>query len=895
MLKARQWGGSTETQGWLFEDTILRKGRRSLTIAHDIESANHLRDMSERYYDNYPLPKPIVKKMTDKTWKFKHQGLESTMRIDTAQNLSAGHSLTINNLHACLHPDTPVLVESGKQKRIADVVIGDRVITHNGNYGRVILNTKKTWEELPSLGETVVIHPWLGTPVEMTPEHKVFTNRGWVKAGEITKDDMLAMPVRKITDRIKSLPVNVDHILRRQSGGMQRFGNDSFPINEETGYFVGYYLAEGCNSKDRFGSPSMLTFAFCQGEKEYADRAIEAVKPFIRRDVDYRLKKDSKTETIRFSNVALCGMIDECFGSKDEKRIPDWVFDCGVEFCRGLVAGYLSGDGSKTPATSNGKYTLNRVSATSTRESITYQIRDLVAALGIGWGSVSERREGVFYGRNCKRVWTVAFNGDTAKGLREIMQLKTIESSGIGIRSQKFSIADGYVWIKIKKLAKSFCEEVYDLAIDHDDHSFRTPSFSVSNSELQQWDHGETILRGLMPTIPNDPDTMVIEEGTGSGVGDFWYDRIQEAMGEQKTWEFVFVPWFELDDAQVNFENGDKFSFEKSLDVDEKLLFEGGVTLERLNWRRWKLGSEFRSDPEGFKQQYPSNPDEAFLSSGRPVFRPEKVRERMLRSKPPIRQGYLERRGGKVILVDDPSGYWKLWEEPVIGKKNLYALGEDGSQGKAIIPQLGGKGCDYSAARIFRRDTRKFVATFHARLDPDVVSQEVEMASEYFGGRENVGTLIEENPQGGGNLTIRALKHSPHVRLLRTPVLNKRADFNKDDEYGWFTKTNTKRLLVDEMKEAIREGTYEDFDKETWYECSTYVHDEKGGADAQKGKFDDLVMATGITLQADKLMPLVFASVAEKKERYAKDIDVPKNFTGVVTKESVMEENYANF
>lgn len=513
MLKARQWGGSTETQGWLFEDTILRKGRRSLTIAHDIESANHLRDMSERYYDNYPLPKPIVKKMTDKTWKFKHQGLESTMRIDTAQNLSAGHSLTINNLHA---------------------------------------------------------------------------------------------------------------------------------------------------------------------------------------------------------------------------------------------------------------------------------------------------------------------------------------------------------------------------------------------SELQQWDHGETILRGLMPTIPNDPDTMVIEEGTGSGVGDFWYDRIQEAMGEQKTWEFVFVPWFELDDAQVNFENGDKFSFEKSLNVDEKLLFEGGVTLERLNWRRWKLGSEFRSDPEGFKQQYPSNPDEAFLSSGRPVFRPEKVRERMLRSKPPIRQGYLERRSGKVILVDDTSGYWKLWEEPVIGKKNLYALGEDGSQGKAIIPQLGGKGCDYSAARIFRRDTRKFVATFHARLDPDVVSQEVEMASEYFGGRENVGTLIEENPQGGGNLTIRALKHSPHVRLLRTPVLNKRADFNKDDEYGWFTKTNTKRLLVDEMKEAIREGTYEDFDKETWYECSTYVHDEKGGADAQKGKFDDLVMATGITLQADKLMPMVFASVAEKKESYSRDIDMPI-VNQRVSKESVMESTYANY
>jgi len=513
MLKARQWGGSTLTQGLIFSDTVLRTGRRSMTIAHSMESAAHLRDMGERYYDNYNFPKPPLKKMSDKTWKMRHKGVESSMRIETAENVAAGHSLTINNLHA---------------------------------------------------------------------------------------------------------------------------------------------------------------------------------------------------------------------------------------------------------------------------------------------------------------------------------------------------------------------------------------------SELQAWNNGETLLRGLLPTVPKDPDTMILEEGTGSGVGDFWYDRIQMTRSGETEWEFVFVAWWELDDTIKRFVDvEDKIRFEKSLDGEEKLLFEQGVSLERLFWRRSTLESDFKGDTDGFRQQYPADPDEAFLTSGRPVFNADKVKRKLQASKDPIKQGYFEKRKGEVVFIEDKKGYWKLWAEPILKVRNLYAMGEDTSEGLAIIKELGQKGSDYSAARVFQRDIREFVASFHARLDPDIVADEMELASIYFGGRESVGILPEQNAQGGGSVVIGHLKRRKDVRLIRTPIIGKRADDSKADEFGWETMKNTKRIAIDEMKEAIREDEYKDNDKDVWYECSTYVYDEKGRSNAQKGKYDDLVMATAITLQADKLMPMVFRPSEQKKVIYDRGVDI--QMAEKISQDELMERSYAEF
>ena len=422
-------------------------------------------------------------------------------------------------------------------------------------------------------------------------------------------------------------------------------------------------------------------------------------------------------------------------------------------------------------------------------------------------------------------------------------------------------------------------------------------SFTIQNlhlSEIAKWKNTRELMKGLLPTVPNSTDTMIFMESTGSGVGDWWYDKCQVAQSEGSEWEFVFVGWHEIEEYQLSFSGDEeKKKFEKSLDEEEKILL-GDVTLEQLKWRRREVNDTYKGDIDSFRQQYPFNPDEAFLSSGRPVFDTKTVRKQYKESKEG-ESGFLEYNKGIVEFLPDRNGVWTFWEKPEKGQ-NLYCLGADFSEGKAVLAELGTKGGDYSAARVKRRDKGRYVATFHARLDPDLVAEELWKASIYFGGVTNIALLPEQNAQGGGEVVIRHLKKKKNVRMLKTPIIGRRSE-TKKDEYGWETMRNTKRLAIDTMKEHIRKGIYEDPDKKVWYECSTYVYDEQGRSNAQSGKFDDLVMATALAEQADLMMPVYFGTKHTPRVVIPRDMDVPINWKPKrkTSQREIMESNYVEY
>lgn len=404
-------------------------------------------------------------------------------------------------------------------------------------------------------------------------------------------------------------------------------------------------------------------------------------------------------------------------------------------------------------------------------------------------------------------------------------------------------------------------------------------------SEIQNWRNAPVLVKGLFPTVPNHPDTMIFMEGTGSGVGDYWYDFCQMAK-EDSVWEFVFVPWFEIEDYEVRFDSEEKRAdFEVKLDSEERLLRKESISLEKLNWRRETIRSVYKGDDEAFRQQYPATSDEAFLTSGRPVFPAIRVREKISEALKPLKIGYLE--GVKdVKFREDPKGYWEIWEQWPEKVENLYCLGADVAEGLAIVPELGNRGGDYSCAKILRRDYRQFVARLHARLDPDLFADELLKAWKYWG----CGLLIESNPGGSGNVVIRALKSYPGINLLRARSLSKPHEDRKE-EFGWKTMKDTKRLLIDELLENIREENFIEPSKNFWYECSTYVRDEKGATNAQSRKYDDEVIANAIAFQADKLMPLFFKPITGAEETpLSREYDVPRLHN--LSQARVMEENY---
>jgi len=95
--KARRHGVSTKVQSLFFRDAIYAKNITMMTICHDLDSSRNMREMFNRFYENYPRWKPKKKTASDKWWKFDKTG--TSYLIDTADELDTGRSWTLHRLH----------------------------------------------------------------------------------------------------------------------------------------------------------------------------------------------------------------------------------------------------------------------------------------------------------------------------------------------------------------------------------------------------------------------------------------------------------------------------------------------------------------------------------------------------------------------------------------------------------------------------------------------------------------------------------------------------------------------------------------------------------------------------------------------------------------------------
>ena len=84
-------------------------------------------------------------------------------------------------------PDIKIKTRKG-EKRISEIKIGDEVLTHKKRYKKVM----RILENEKYEGEVIVITIENGKRFEVTPEHPFLTQRGWVKAEDLTNTDFLS-------------------------------------------------------------------------------------------------------------------------------------------------------------------------------------------------------------------------------------------------------------------------------------------------------------------------------------------------------------------------------------------------------------------------------------------------------------------------------------------------------------------------------------------------------------------------------------------------------------------------------------------------------------------------------------------------------------------------------
>lgn len=855
-LKARRMGFSTYFSARYYWRVSWNHNRYATQITHEPEATDALFKMVKRFYDFSPADmRPSTKYNNTRLLEFNTKdgrGLNSGFRVATAGKEDFGSGQLIHYCHLCMSPETPIILEHGKECLAKDVVIGDSVVTHNGNAGKISYITRKEG------GRTLKVRPWMGRDIELTPEHKVWTNMGWVPAGELDPLwHMLSMPIREITHGIKSLPVEG----RPSKYGPAYKGATELDMNEETGYFFGYYLAEGCVSSSQGNDVfTKLSFTLHQSEDAFADRATAAVASLLKKPPRIKCRKDTLTKTYDFDNGVLASFVDKYFGRVSTKHIPDWVFDCGEDFCRGLVTGYLAGDGSKGLGGEHQNYVSNSVTATSIRSSLVYQVRDIVAALGYGWGSVKQCDGGVRYGRNCLETWTVHFNGACGYELRKLIGVETGELSARYKAGERYRLDmnNRQVWMKIREITESTCDEVVDFEVDHPDHSFRTSHFSVSNSETSKWpsETTESLLTSILQCVPDDDESEVVFESTAKGIGGAFYDRfwgaryrvwvtrldekgnpviteeVNSTADQENIYTSIFLPWFVFE------ENVLKAPDDFTPDKDElKMIAQYGVNFDQLYWRRRTLASKCDGNIDIFKQEYPANPQEAFLGTGRPVFDNTKLLRYHEALPEPIAR--YECLTGTGQWMTTPTGRLSVWEEPKPGRS--YIIGADVSEGLA-------KG-DYSPADVIDHQTGKQVAQWHGHVDPDVYA-EILIA---LGKRYNMAWLgIERNNHGLTTVTWVCNARYPFVYAEMVPD----PPGKPRKRYGWLTSSATRPLILDNLIREVREDAHGIMCRATIEEMMSFKIQDNGRFEADGGRFDDRVMSLAIAKYLRQTIPL---------------------------------------
>lgn len=140
-------------------------------------------------------------------------------------------------------------------------------------------------------------------------------------------------------------------------------------------------------------------------------------------------------------------------------------------------------------------------------------------------------------------------------------------------------------------------------------------------SEAAFYPDGDGFSKGLLQSVPDLPNTEIIIESTANGMDPLFYRMCMDALEEKGDFRLFFSPWFWQEEYRktppANFKiTEDEAKLKKVYDLDD----------EQIYWRRNKI-NEFKGDIKSFMQEYPSNVEEAFITSGDSLISSFKVME----------------------------------------------------------------------------------------------------------------------------------------------------------------------------------------------------------------------------------------------------------------------------
>jgi hypothetical protein len=359
-------------------------------------------------------------------------------------------------------------------------------------------------------------------------------------------------------------------------------------------------------------------------------------------------------------------------------------------------------------------------------------------------------------------------------------------------------------------------------------------------SELAFWGDGarETML-GLMQAVPNAPNTMVIIESTANGY-EYFKDMWDKAVKGESDFIPLFVGWQDLKEYQMEYTG---FTLTEE---EEKIKAAFNLTNEQLTWRRWCIANNCGGDLNSFKQEYPMTPEEAFITSGTPVFDKVNLVARIETAPKPLKVGYFDydydgNTISNIRWVNDSNGYIKLFRLPGMVDNTKYCIGGD----------TAGEGSDYYTGYVIDAKSGKQVASLRHQFDADLYTRQMYCLGKYYkytyrDGREEDALIgIEVNFD---SYPIRELQRLGYERQYIREQLDSYTG-KMEKKYGFRTTSITRPTILSFLISLVRENVDLIDDTDILRELLTIVKNEKGRIEAPEGGHDDQMMGLAITYE----------------------------------------------
>lgn len=347
-------------------------------------------------------------------------------------------------------------------------------------------------------------------------------------------------------------------------------------------------------------------------------------------------------------------------------------------------------------------------------------------------------------------------------------------------------------------------------------------------SELAFWPGDKKItLTGLLQAVPNLPNTIVIIESTANGF-EYFKEIWDKAVKGENDFIPLFVGWNELREYAMPYTG-----FELTLD-EKELQIKYNLTLEQLSWRRWCIKNNCGGDIDTFKQEYPINPFEAFISTGSCYFNKEIIINRIkeIENNQPLKVGYFsytlnENKISNINWCDDEKGYIKIYMD--VEKGHPYVLGGD----------TAGEGSDNFTGLVIDNSSGKQVATLKKELDEDEYARQMYCLGMYY----NTALIgIENNYSTYPTKKIKEYRYPKiYLREIEDNIAEK-----MQDKFGFVTNKATRPIILSILKEILRDNVNWINDVEILKEALVFIKNEKGRPEAQLGEHDDLIIGVAI-------------------------------------------------